>query len=152
MDTVVKGEGWTKNAFGAEVSNGKIWGRGACDMKSGLASALTAFAEVAKSQKENAEDIEKLPGTLVFIGTVDEEADMKGSEAAVQQGWIQKEDWVLDMEPTSGMIQMAHKGRTWFELNVEGITAHAGEGGRCNRRNRIYDRRDPKSDGKSTDT
>lgn len=94
-------------------------------MKSGLASALTAFAEVAKSQKENAEDIEKLPGTLVFIGTVDEEADMKGSEAAVQQGWIQKEDWVLDMEPTSGMIQMAHKGRTWFELNVEGITAHA---------------------------
>ena len=125
MDTVVKGEGWTKNAFGAEVSDGKIWGRGACDMKSGLASALTAFAEVAKSQKENAEDIEKLPGTLVFIGTVDEEADMKGSEAAVQQGWIQKEDWVLDMEPTSGMIQMAHKGRTWFELNVEGITAHA---------------------------
>ena len=85
-------------------------------MKSGLASALTAFAEVAKSQKENAEDIEKLPGTLVFIGTVDEEADMKGSEAAVQQGWIQKEDWVLDMEPTSGMIQMAHKGRTWKVL------------------------------------
>lgn len=125
MDTVVKGEGWTKNAFGAEVSDGKIWGRGACDMKSGLASALTAFAEVAKLQKENAEDIEKLPGTLVFIGTVDEEADMKGSEAAVQQGWIQKEDWVLDMEPTSGMIQMAHKGRTWFELSVEGITAHA---------------------------
>lgn len=35
---------------------------------------------------------------------------MKGSEAVVQQGWIQKEDWVLDMEPTSGMIQMAHKG------------------------------------------
>ena len=94
-------------------------------MKSGLASALTAFAEVAKLQKENAEDIEKLPGTLVFIGTVDEEADMKGSEAVVQQGWIQKEDWVLDMEPTSGMIQMAHKGRTWFELSVEGITAHA---------------------------
>ena len=50
---------------------------------------------------------------------------MKGSEAVVQQGWIQKEDWVLDMEPTSGMIQMAHKGRTWFELSVEGITAHA---------------------------
>ena len=57
MDTVVKGEGWTKNAFDAEVSDGKIWGRGACDMKSGLASALTAFAEVAKSQKENAEDL-----------------------------------------------------------------------------------------------
>ena len=34
MDTVVKGEGWTKNAFSAEVSDGKIWGRGACDMKS----------------------------------------------------------------------------------------------------------------------
>lgn len=124
MDTVVKGDGWTRNAFDAEVSDGKIWGRGSCDMKSGLASALTAFAEAAEAQKQKS-DTGKRPGTQVFIGTVDEEADMKGSEAALEQGWIQKEDWVLDMEPTSGMIQMAHKGRTWFELSVDGVTAHA---------------------------
>lgn len=124
MDTVVKGDGWTREAFDAQISDGKIWGRGSCDMKSGLACALTAFTEAAKAQKDKDMD-DKLPGTLVFIGTVDEEADMKGSEAAVRQGWIQKEDWVLDMEPTSGMIQMAHKGRTWFELDVKGITAHA---------------------------
>ena len=122
MDTVVKGDGWIRDAFGAEEDDGKIWGRGSCDMKSGLACALTAFTETAEAVRKSGK---KLNHTLMFIGTVDEEADMKGAEAAIQQGWIDKEDWVLDMEPTSGMIQMAHKGRTWFELDVDGVTAHA---------------------------
>lgn len=122
MDTVVKGDGWTKDPFAAQVSDGKIWGRGACDMKAGLACALTAFGEAA-SRYAQAPD--ELPYSLVFIGTVDEEADMKGSEAAVAQGWITAEDWVLDMEPTAGKIRMAHKGRAWFLLETEGVTAHA---------------------------
>lgn len=122
MDTVMKGDGWTKDAFGGELSEGKIWGRGACDMKSGLACALTAFTEAVK----NAAETGRSPlHSLVFIGTVDEEGDMRGSETAVKKGWITEEDWVLDMEPTSGMVQMAHKGRTWFELEVTGVTAHA---------------------------
>ena len=47
MDTVVVGEGWTKNPFGAEIEeqNGilRMYGRGSCDMKSGLACALATF-------------------------------------------------------------------------------------------------------------
>lgn len=118
MDTVVKGDGWTKDAFAGEVSDGKLWGRGSCDMKAGMACALTAFAGAAASgvQPEH---------TLIFIGTVDEEADMKGAEAAAGLGWVTAEDWVLDMEPTGGKIRMAHKGRLWFELEVTGVTAHA---------------------------
>ena len=42
MDTVTTGEGWTVSPFGAEVIKGRIYGRGACDMKSGLACALSA--------------------------------------------------------------------------------------------------------------
>lgn len=122
MDTVVKGAGWTKDAFGAESSEGKIWGRGACDMKAGLACALTAFREAAERASEKNEPPEC---SLVFIGTVDEEADMKGAEAAVQNGWVTGDDFVLDMEPTDGEIRMAHKGRLWFELDVNGVTAHA---------------------------
>lgn len=46
-------------------------------------------------------------------------------ESAIRDGWVGREDWILDTEPTDGQIQVAHKGRTWFELTIQGITAHA---------------------------
>ena len=121
MDTVTTGEGWTVSAFGAEVIRGRIYGRGACDMKSGLACALSAFTSMALKARNG-----KKPGrSLVFIGTVDEEDFMRGAEAAIADGWVSKDSWVLDTEPTNGQIEVAHKGRTWFEITVNGITAHA---------------------------
>lgn len=56
---------------------------------------------------------------------MDEEDFMRGSEACIQSGWITDHDWVIDAEPTNGQIQMAHKGRTWYEIDVQGHTAHA---------------------------
>lgn len=121
MDTVTTGEGWTVSPFGAEVIRGRIYGRGACDMKSGLACALSAFTSMALKARNG-----KKPGrSLVFIGTVDEEDFMRGAEAAIADGWVSKDSWVLDTEPTNGQIEVAHKGRTWFEITVNGITAHA---------------------------
>ena len=121
MDTVTTGEGWTVSPFGAEVIRGRIYGRGACDMKSGLACALSAFTSMALKARNG-----KKPGrSLVFIGTVDEEDFMRGAEAAIADGWVSKDSWVLDTEPTNGQIEVAHKGRTWFEITVTGITAHA---------------------------
>lgn len=121
MDTVTTGEGWTVSTFGAEVIRGRIYGRGACDMKSGLACALSAFTSMALKARNG-----KKPGrSLVFIGTVDEEDFMRGAEAAIADGWVSKDSWVLDTEPTNGQIEVAHKGRTWFEITVNGITAHA---------------------------
>lgn len=121
MDTVTTGEGWTVSPFGAEVIRGRIYGRGACDMKSGLACALSAFTSMALKARNR-----KKPGrSLVFIGTVDEEDFMRGAEAAIADGWVSKDSWVLDTEPTNGQIEVAHKGRTWFEITVNGITAHA---------------------------
>lgn len=121
MDTVVVGDGWSEEfpPFGAVMKKGRIYGRGACDMKSGLACAMTVFARMAACRR-------RLRNPLVFIGTVDEEDFMRGSEAAIRSGWVTERDWILDMEPTNGQIQVAHKGRTWFEITVEGITAHAG--------------------------
>ena len=121
MDTVTTGEGWTVSPVGAEVIRGRIYGRGACDMKSGLACALSAFTSMALKARNG-----KKPGrSLVFIGTVDEEDFMRGAEAAIADGWVSKDSWVLDTEPTNGQIEVAHKGRTWFEITVNGITAHA---------------------------
>ncbi|ADL03300.1 M20 family metallopeptidase [Lacrimispora saccharolytica] len=121
MDTVTIGEGWTTDPFGAEVIQGKIYGRGACDMKSGLACALSVFSAMAKEAASG-----KIPKhSFVFIGTVDEEDFMRGVEDAIKEGWVSEKSFVLDTEPTNGQIQVAHKGRTWFEIEVTGVTAHA---------------------------
>lgn len=121
MDTVPVGEGWTVKPLGADVIKGRIYGRGACDMKSGLACALSAFAAMARKAHRG----KKPRHSFVFIGTVDEEDFMRGSEAAIQDGWVTKNSYVLDTEPTNGQIQASHKGRTWFEITVTGVTAHA---------------------------
>ena len=118
MDTVTLGTGWTKEPLGAEEIDGKIYGRGSCDMKSGLACALSVFLEMAERYK-------KPKHSLKLICTADEEDFMRGVEKAIADGWVQKEDWIMDTEPTNGQIQVAHKGRTWFEITVNGVTAHA---------------------------
>lgn len=124
MDTVVVGDGWKKNPFAAEKIDNKIYGRGACDMKSGLACALHVFKETAmKVQKGELQ----LRRPLCLICTVDEEGDMKGVDHLIDRGFVTKEDWVMDLEPTNGEIQMAHKGRFWVELTVHGVTAHASK-------------------------
>lgn len=124
MDTVMLGDGWDESTppLKAVVKDGKLYGRGACDMKSGFACALWAFREAVKECGRRGE----LPKrSFCFIGTVDEEDFMRGVEAAIASGWVGKDDWILDTEPTDGMIQASHKGRTWFELEMKGITAHA---------------------------
>ncbi len=121
MDTVTVGEGWTADPFGAEIRDGRIYGRGACDMKSGLACALSAFEAMAKETASG----KKPRYSFLFIGTVDEEDFMRGSEDAIKENWVTNNSLVLDTEPTNGLIQVAHKGRTWFEITVNGTTAHA---------------------------
>lgn len=126
MDTVVLGSGWDEDLdpLGAEVRDGRLYGRGSCDMKSGLASAMVAFASELSRIGQTGE----LPTRgLSLICTVDEEDEMRGVEAAVKAGWVKSREWVLDTEPTDGQIQVAHKGRTWFELTMEGVTAHASQ-------------------------
>lgn len=121
MDTVPAGSGWEEDPFSGEIRNGRLYGRGSCDMKSGFACALSAFQSAAGSVRDG-----NVPErTLKLVGTVDEEGNMAGVEQVIRSGWITKDSLVLDMEPTNGEVQAAHKGRLWFEIFVEGITAHA---------------------------
>lgn len=122
MDTVVVGDGWTLPPFDAIEKDGKIYGRGACDMKSGLACCLSAFQYAAETLQTSGKTPKQ---TLKLICSMDEEDFMRDSEACIQAGWVTDHDWVIDAEPTNGQIQMAHKGRTWYEIDVQGHTAHA---------------------------
>lgn len=124
MDTVPVAAGWTKEPLGAQESDDKIYGRGACDMKAGLAAALCAFLHTVKQLQESGKQPKR---TLKFIATCDEEGDMTGVERAIEAGWVRQDSLVMDMEPTNGEIQTAHKGRYWFDLQLHGQAAHASK-------------------------
>lgn len=126
MDTVTLGEGWDDDIdpLSGLVRDDRLYGRGACDMKSGLASAMVAFEATLDKMARTGE----LPRRgLSLICSVDEEDFMRGVEAAIKQGWVGTSEWVVDTEPTDSQIQVAHKGRTWFELTMQGVTAHASQ-------------------------
>ena len=120
MDTVVVGNDWSEKPFAAIEKDGKIYGRGSTDMKSGLAVALKTFEYAVKNI-----DVNKMKRDFKVIFTVDEEANMKGVEKVIADKWVSEKSFVADLEPTDKMIQVSHKGRFWVKLNVKGKTAHA---------------------------
>ena len=124
MDTVQLGDGWSVDtpALGGIVRDGKLWGRGSCDMKGGLACAMLAFSDALDAVRRRRCAPER---SVSLLCTVDEEDVMRGCEAAIRAGWLDGRGWVLDTEPTDSLARGAHKGRTWFELDMSGVTAHA---------------------------
>ncbi len=67
FDVVPAGDGWTVDPFGGVVRDGRIYGRGVCDMKAGIAAAVFAAEAIERAGV-------RLPGTIEISGTVDEES------------------------------------------------------------------------------
>lgn len=122
MDTVPAGEGWTRDPFAAEISEGKLWGRGSCDMKGGLAAALIAVKNLKRKFDRGA----RLRRSVRTCLVVDEECSwMQGVSKAVDLGRIGGEDVVVSCEPTSLELKSAQKGAMWYEISFSGKNAHA---------------------------
>ena len=114
LDTVgVAGMG--VDPFGAELRDGRLWGRGACDMKGGVAALLAATARIAA-------DPPPPRGALIVALTADEEHASLGIEAFVGSGM--RADAAVVCEPTSLAVMPAHKGFVWVEAAFQGKAAH----------------------------
>jgi len=112
LDTVgVSGMGM--EPFSGEVRDGRVWGRGACDMKGGLATILATAANLARDPH---------PGELVVALTADEEHASIGMQAFVETGW--EADGAVVCEPTNLAVMPAHKGFLWVEADFQGRAAH----------------------------
>jgi succinyl-diaminopimelate desuccinylase len=120
MDTVPAGDGWTKDPFGGTIENGRLYGRGACDMKAGLAAAMLTLKHAAASTSKRKRD-------LLVCATVDEEGShMLGGVDLVSRGIVDERTYIVATEPTGLEIIVAHKGLVWLEVEAAGKLAHAG--------------------------
>jgi len=121
FDVVPAGAGWTLDPFGGIVRDGKIYGRGACDMKAGIAAAVFAAEAIKRAGVQ-------LPGTIEISGTVDEESGgFAGVAWLAEQGRVAKDrtDYVIIPEPLDvDRICIGHRGVYWFELTTRGRIAH----------------------------
>ncbi len=119
LDTVPIGEGWTVPPLKGLIRNGRVYGRGAADMKAGLAVAISLLEDLASGEPPR--------GDVVLCATVDEEGpDMAGAHALVADGLVGLGDQVLALEPTGLRLRIAQVGLRWLELTVHGRMAHAG--------------------------
>ena len=120
MDTVPVGDGWSKDPFGGEIEHGRLYGRGSCDMKAGLACAMVALKRAAAQKSSPRRDI-------LVCATVDEEGShMLGGMDLIRHGIVDKDSFVVATEPTGLEIIIAHKGLVWLEVEAIGKLAHAG--------------------------
>jgi acetylornithine deacetylase len=113
MDTVGV-EGMTVEPFTPFVRGGFLHGRGACDMKGGIAAMLGAVKSLADSKL-------RLRGDLILSFVVDEEHMSIGVKKLVEE---YKADAAIVGEPTNMRIATAHKGFVWVEITVRGRAAH----------------------------
>ena len=115
-DVVPPGGSWTSPPFEPVIRDGLLYGRGACDMKGGMVSALEAIRRL---------DRNAIVGEVVFVSVPAEEDGGAGTFAAIRSGFVG--DMAVITEPTDLQVVVAHGGAITFRLTVPGRAAHASQ-------------------------
>lgn len=111
---VGNGEGWSDDPWSAKIKDGRIYGRGSCDMKSGVASHILSV-EFLKAAGV------KLKGDVLINIVIDEEVSGHGTLDTVIRGY--KADAGISGETSELAVQPACIGRIWFEIEIQGKPA-----------------------------
>lgn len=110
VDVVPEGEGWRRDPHGGEIAEGRVWGRGACDMLGSIACFVAAAARTR--------------GACAILLTTDEETTMRAAENALAEGMLRGMEGVVVGEPTAFAVGIAEKGVLWLRLTTHGRNAH----------------------------
>ncbi|PTX50894.1 succinyl-diaminopimelate desuccinylase [Gemmobacter caeni] len=120
-DVVEVGHGWTREPFGGELDGDRIYGRGACDMKGGLAASIIAAEAFIATCPD-------FSGAIEISATADEESGGYGGVAYLAgQGWFDPDrvQHVIIPEPLhKDRICLGHRGVWWAEVETKGRIAH----------------------------
>ena len=119
IDVVEVGHGWSVDPFGGELIDGRVHGRGACDMKGGIATAVIAAEAFLEIRPDH-------PGSIEFSATADEETGGYGGVAwLAEQGAFNDVDHVIIPEPLNkDRVCLGHRGVWWAEVETFGRIAH----------------------------
>jgi len=118
-DVVTEGDpaAWTHPPFAADVTDGRVWGRGAADMKGGLAAAMIAAAAIKRSGA-------RFQGALVVGALVDEEGDMIGARHLCGTPLGRALTAAVICEPEQNELCLEQRGVVWARVTVRGRMAH----------------------------
>jgi len=118
LDTVPVGDDtWQRDPFSGELAEGKLWGRGASDMKSGIAAMISAVAALVEAGTQ-------LRGDLIVALSAGEEVDSLGARVIAERLQDEPLQLVVVSEPSLNGAYIAEKGALWLEFNTYGKTAH----------------------------